>query len=64
MRLGTKKKYLAIQAEYNKLYREGYRTDVIVPKLMEQFFVEHQETIYRIIRTDVKIPEEQECETA
>jgi len=56
-RLTTIKKYLAIQRRYKELYnKERLRRDDVMKKLMEEFFIQNEVTIYRIIATTVKEP--------
>jgi hypothetical protein len=62
MRKSTIIKYRAIQNKYQELYNQGLRTDVIIPKLMNIFYYQHPESVWRVIRTP--LPEEQAASTA
>lgn len=64
MRDSTKRKYLAIQADYKTLYAEGLRNKIIIGRLMAKYFIEHEVTIWRILGTEVEPPEEQAAEAA
>lgn len=55
MRIGTAKKYKAIQDRYKQLYEtQRLRIDDCIEQLMKEFFIEHQDTVWRILRTEVK----------
>lgn len=54
MRETTIKKYTAIQARYKELYDVSrLRHDDVIKKLMDEFFIAHEVTIWRILRTDL-----------
>ena len=59
-RLTTIRKYLAIQKRHDHLFNvERLRRDDVIRKLMEEFFIADETTIYRIIATTVKEPPEE-----
>lgn len=53
-RTTTRKKYLAIQQRYQELYNiKRIRHDDCILKLMEEFYIEHEKTVMRILATEV-----------
>lgn len=54
----TINKYRAIQQRYTELYeKKRKRLDDVIEQLRAEFFIEHEDTLFRILRTDV--PDEQ-----
>lgn len=63
MRHITIKKYRAIQSRFKILYEgERRRYDDVITMLKDEFFIDHENTVMRILRTD--LPAENEKASA
>lgn len=58
-RSSTQLKYLRLQERYQELYNvQRLRHDDVIARLMDEFFIQQENTIYRILGTEIKRPDE------
>jgi hypothetical protein len=57
MRRGTYLKYKSIQDRFNILYNtKRLRYDDCIEKIMQEYYIEHRETVSRIMRVELVEP--------